>query len=257
MKRVIHVWGSTALLVALLFTAGVESRTLRQTSATANSSTSVRNGGTATAASKATSSSTIDSQPAIARAIAQAIAEVEKGEDTKAQADAVAVAIGTAFAEVVVETFAVVSATGQDSRACANAQASGEAVATAIARAVSVSLAEAASGLDEAVATSFANTVNTETVELYAESFADACTRYGKAEAFNKVQASGYVESIATAFTKVLAAVTGGMSTAESESTANGEIGETDVRVDSISDVFTSDNSRANAGGSGTANTGR
>lgn len=158
------------------------------------------------------SQATNDAAASIATSLASAVAAAEGNGDVEASANAFAVAIAQAFARIISSHYGFVSVSGQAGNACAFTLATGQATATAISTAVSSAFATSSNDFANAAANCFSSAVSQAAVTATQDvSFLSCATvNNGVPDAdffYQKVITTGFVQTVATAFSNVFTAI--------------------------------------------------
>lgn len=148
-----------------------------------------------------------DAATSIASAYATAIAQAQRGEDVQASAFAFAQAIGRAYATIISRHVLSVYVRG-DGRACAYTYSNAAAYATALSSAVSSAFARADNEVARAAASCFSRAVVSASVQAVQRANYSTCVSdYGYDYIYRTVITTGYVQTIATAFSSVYVAI--------------------------------------------------
>lgn len=131
---------------------------------------------------------------------------MEDGTDVKATAFGFAEAVAKAYATIISSHTLYVYNSGSGS-SCAYTKSTGEASASAISKAVSSAFAKVSNKYANAAADCFAKAVSAASITAFQKAKFGTCVSYGYDYIYFKVVTIGYVQTIATASSKVLAAI--------------------------------------------------
>lgn len=128
------------------------------------------------------------------------------GKDVEATAFGFAEAIAEAFATIISSHTLYVYNSGSGS-SCAYTESIGVASASAISKAVSAAFAKSSNGYANAAADCFSKAVSSASLTAFQKAKFGTCVSHGYDYVYFKVVTIGYVQTIATASSKVLAAI--------------------------------------------------
>eukprot|EP00210_Caulerpa_lentillifera_P005447 g5209.t1 len=147
-----------------------------------------------------------DAVDSIGTALSTAIANAEGGADVDASSFAFAQAIARAYARIISSHHGRVYTTAGGT-ACAFTRATGEATASAFSRAITQAFAQSRNQYASAAAGCFANAVSSASYTATQNAFTGVCTNYGYDFIYRRFVTTGYVQTIATAFSSVFTAI--------------------------------------------------
>eukprot|EP00210_Caulerpa_lentillifera_P005450 g5212.t1 len=142
----------------------------------------------------------------IATALSTAIANANSSADVEASSFAFAQAIARAYARIISSHYGRVYTTAGGT-ACAFTRSTGEATASAISQAVVKAFSESTNQYASAAAGCFANAVSSASYTATQNAFTGVCTNYGYDFIYRRFVTTGYVQTIATAFSSVFTAI--------------------------------------------------